>query len=384
LRKLLVCAALVCVAFARAFGQEAEESKNELPSFVRLGDAGAEAARLLKSSDNKERAWGAYLVGLHRLKNQTPSLVSLLEDESLNGGGNVESALRQTAFDSLIRLDAEVPSETLLPLYQSSPDEVLILLAREPKKNSQALLGLFTDDATDERWLAIGNLLAEAPAQGFAARLLGGLKIEASVYIYDREGDHNLYGGDNGGHGCGVGGGVDETLPPIFYYHLTTNARRGVTVFATGPRTVYYERTLWGAYCGDDWRALERDFVRVEYLAGLLGATEDNFGLDARPFREVVCKDAAQCRKALASLRDEIRRAYSSALARLLKEGLLDAAETAELKPDITLDITDARDKKSFPLPDKLRGVKLTFTSYKAEPEAPADDEGEPPPDTPR
>jgi hypothetical protein len=378
LRKLIVCAALACAAFARALGQEAEEPKAATPSFVRLGDAGAEAARLLKSTDDKERAWGAYLVGLHGLNEQARSLVSILEDESLEGGEGA-FILRQVALDSLIRLDAEVPSETLLPLQRYAPDEVLILLAREPEKNSRALLDLFTDDAADARWLAAGNLLAKTRARGFAARLLAGLRIEASVRVYDREGKHDYYGGGNGGHGCGMGGRIDETLPPFGYYHLTAVARRGATVLAEGPQNVYYERTPWAGYCDDGWRELERDFVRVEYLAGMLGATEEDLGLDARPFREVVCKDAAQCRKSLAALRDEIRRAYSSALARLLERGLLDAAEAAELKPDITLILTDSREKKNFPLPDTLKGVRLFFTTDdEPEPDAPADNAPQP------
>src|ERR1700754_1384184 len=147
LRKLLVCAALLCVAFARASGQEGVESKSATPSFVQLGDANAEAARLLKSYDNRERAWGAYLAGIYGLKGQTDSLVSMLEDESLRGGGDEEAAVRQAALDALIRLDAEVPAEALLPLYASAPDEVLILLAQSPRENQRALLTLFRDDA---------------------------------------------------------------------------------------------------------------------------------------------------------------------------------------------------------------------------------------------
>lgn len=379
MRKLLVCAALLCIAFAHASGQEAEESKSTLPSFVRLGDVSAEAARLLKSDENKERAWGAYLVGLHGLKEHAPLLVSMLEDEKLNSGYWQEAFVRHAALDALIRLDAEVPAETLLPLYQTEPDEVLILLARNPEKNQQALLGLFDDDAPDARWLALGNLLAVQGTPGFAARLLGGLKIEANVYVYDREGDRNIGGGDNGGHGCGVGGSRDETLPPVIYYHLTTGARPGATVFATGRENVYYERTPWAAYCDVSWLALERDHVRVDYLADMLGTTEEDLGLDARPFREVVCKDAVHCLRALAGVRDEIRRAYSSTLSRLLERGMLDAAEAAELKPDITLNLTDHRDKRTFPLPDKLRGVKLSAnTNDEPDTEVPADSDPRP------
>lgn len=376
LRKLLVCAALLCVAFARASGQEGSvESKSATPSFVRVGDVSAEAARLLKSDENVERAWGAYLAGLHGLKDQTPSLVSMLEDERLNTMYWQESFVRQAALDALIRLDAEVPAETLAPLYKDAPDEVLILLARDTSKNQHALLQLFDEDVPDARWLALNNLLASQRTSGFAARLLAGLKIEADVYVYESEGDRRYGGGGVGvgGHGCGIGGRRDESLPPINYYHLTAEARRGATVLAAGRRNVYYERTPFDTYCDDLWRALERDQVRVEYVADMLGTSVDELELDARPFREAVCGDVRRCVRALAAVRDEIRRAYSSALARLSERGMLDAAEAAELKPDIMFRIIDEREKKSFPLPDKLKGVTLSGDAGVArEPEAPA------------
>lgn len=382
MRKLLVCAALVCVAFARASGQESEESKAATPSFVRVGDANAEAARLLKSDENRERAWGAYLVGLHGLKEQTPSLVSMLEDERLNTVYWQESFVRQTALDALIRLDAEVPAETLAPLYKDAPDEVLILLARDPAKNQHALLQLFDEDVPDARWLALNNLLASQRTSGFAARLLAGLKIEADVYVYESEGDR-LYGGGVvgvGGHGCGIGGGRDESLPPVNYYHLTAEARRGAIVLAAGRRNVYYERTPFDTYCEDLWRALQRDQVRVEYVADMLGMSDEALELDARPFREVVCEDTRRCVRALDAVRDEIRRAYSSALARLSERDMLDAAEAAALKPDITFRLIDDREKKTFPLPDRLKGVTLSGYAD-AEPEAPtAADEAPPTP----
>ena len=384
MRKLLVCAALLCVAFVRAPGQGGGESKSAMPSFVQLGDVDAEAARLLKSYENKERAWGAYLAGIYGLRGQADSLVSILEDEALSGGGSEEAVVRQAALDALIRLDAEVPSEALVPLYASAPDEVLILLARSPEKNQRALLTLFTEDITNVRWLAAGNLLAQTRAQGFAARLLGSLKIEASVYVYDREGDHRLFGGGgNGGGGCG---GYERSfggeLPPVGYYDLTDGARRGATVLATGPRIVYYTRAQYQTACPSGSYWLDRDSLRVEYVKELLRGGEEVTNFDDSLWHEVVCKDAPQCLKALAGVRDQIRRAYDALVRRMLNEGLLDGAEAAGLKPDITLDITDAREGKSFPLPDKLRGAKLTFTSYEVEPEAPAEDE--PPTTSPR
>jgi hypothetical protein len=375
LKKLLFCTALLCVAVSRALGQ-GDESKASTPTFVRLGDAGAEAARLLKSNDNKERAWGAYLVGLHGLKDQTASLVSILEDESLSGGGPVEAVVRQAALDSLIRLDAEVPADALLPLYQSSPDEVLILLARSPGKNQQTLLSLFADDLPSARWLAIGNLLAETRAQGFAAHLLAGLKIEATVYVFDRE-EHDNYG-TGGGCGGGCGGGTswrrDEELPPVGYYMLEDAPRRGATVLATGRRLVSYTRALSRSYGSSGWCGFDRDVVRVEYLAGLLYISDGALGFSAYPSRDIVCKDAAQCGNALAAVRNEIARAYNKLLRRLLDESLLDAAEASELRPDIKLDVTDYRRRKSFPLPEKLHGVTIKIEEPELEPPA-SDDE---------
>ena len=70
-----------------------------------------------------------------------------------------------------------------------------------------------------------------------------------------------------------------------------------------------------------------------------------------------------------------------AALARLLAAELLDPAEAAELKSDIELQLTDSRDRKTSPLPDRLKGVKVTL--YGDDAETPADP-AEPPPDAPR
>jgi hypothetical protein len=215
------------------------------------------------------------------------------------------------------------------------------------------------------------------------------MKITASVYVFDREEHDDIGTGGGGCGGCGFGNNwmPDAELPPVGYYAIDYWSSQGATVVARGRHVVYYTRALYptqgaGGGCGFD-----RDTLRVEYLADLLHTTDDALGFTAYPWHEVVCEDAAQCRKALAAVRDEVALSYNTLLRRLLDESLLDGAEAAELKPDITLAVTDERESKTFALPDKLRGVKLTFTSYEAEPEAteePAGDEGDPPPDAPR
>jgi hypothetical protein len=381
MRKLLLCVTLLLLTSAHAAGQAgaAEDAPhNPLPPFVRLGDAGAEARRLLQSGENRERAWGAYLAGLYDLKTEVPRLVELLADPALDAGGWEETRVRQASLDALIRLGAEVPAETLLPLKQSAPDEVIILLARAPHQNQQALLSLFVDESPDSHWLAVGNLLAETRAPGFAARLMAGLKIAGEVYVYDYEGERGYGAGGCGGFGCGCNTfrSPDE-YPPVFHHSLTTVSDGGAVVVAPGRRMVYYVRSASPPCgCGESGRGSAKDQYRVEYVADLLGTTEEELKLEFRPSREVVCSDAGQCRRALAAVRDEIVGGYAQALKRLLDAGLLDPAEAAELKPDITLRLNDSRDRRPFPLPSKLKGVKVEVLEINA---GPADDAPEEP-----
>ena len=97
MRRLLVCAALVLLAVSGASGQSGETPRADAPSFTRREDAAAEAARLLRSRENRERAWGAYLAGLHDLKSETPRLVELLADPALEAGGWEEARVRRAS-----------------------------------------------------------------------------------------------------------------------------------------------------------------------------------------------------------------------------------------------------------------------------------------------
>lgn len=366
MRKLLVGAALALLAAVGAVAQGDGARRGDAPSSARLEEVSAEASRLLASRESMARAWGAYLAGAHGLKGHAPLVAALLPNADAAEAapaGSDEAFVRQAALDALIRLDAEVPSEKLLPLYQLAPDETVILLARAPVANAAALLTLFADETADARWLAVGNLLAEARAGGFAARLLAGLKMRATVFVYDSHGDRGYSGG--GGGGCGGGGDffepTPEGFPPVGHYALTASPARGAVVVAPGRRAVYHVRTVRGQ--GDvpylPCEVVQRDYHRVEYLAELLRTTAEDVGLEARAFHGVVCRDERQCKRALAALRDETARTYSEVLERLAGAGLLEASEAAALKPDLTLDLYDRRDRRSFPLPEKLGGVRL-------------------------
>ena len=363
MRKLLLPITLLLLTCA---GVRAQTEGSAPPPF----DV-AEAARLLKSQGNRERAWGAYLSGAYGLKEHEPLLVALLEDPALAAGGWEESAARQAALDALIRLDAEVPAEVLRALPQQFTDEALILLARSPEKNSEALLemfaGLDNNGYSGACWLAAGNLLAGVKARGFAARLLGGLKVEAYVAVLDADGSHGLGGGDGGGCGGGSDFGGYGDFPPVGYYWLTHEASRGAVVVAPGKRPVFYVRSLHMGGVGCYPLPPQTDLVRVEYLAALLDTTEGALGFDARPSFTVICKGASECRRELAGVRGRIVQSYAGVVERLSEKGLLDGGADAPAAPPMTFTLYDERRRKTFPLPDKLKGVTILVEGREAE-----------------
>jgi hypothetical protein len=357
MRKLLFCVTLLLLTNALARGQGAGES------YGRLDSLKAEAARLLESQANRERAWGAYLAGRNGLDGLEPALVQTLADPALADGPE-EKIVRQAALDALIRLGAKVPSETLRALPPAFSDEVVILLAGAPADNQAALLELFAsmvgDNGPATHWLAAGNLLAETKAHGFAALLLRDLKVEADIVVLDWEGDYGFGSNKGGGCGCGFFHKLPEGFPPVSYYVLTTEAERDAVVIAPGKHPVFYRRSAspYGG-CGSSSLPRVRDELRVEYLARLLDTSEDGLDFDARFSESVVCKDAKQCRRELAGVRGRIEQSYAALVGRLVEKGHLDGAGDAPAAPPLTFTLHDYRRRKSFPLPDRLKGVTI-------------------------
>ncbi|HWS89165.1 MAG TPA: hypothetical protein VN282_19490 [Pyrinomonadaceae bacterium] len=358
MRKLLLSFTLLLMTCAHADGQT-EGSAPPSP----FGEA--EAGRLLRSQVNRERAWGAYLAGAYGAKEHAPLLVGLLEAPGLAAGGWEETAVLQAALDALIRLDAEVPAEVLRTLPQHFSNEVLILLTRSPEKNQDALLETFAwlDESANPgaRWLAAGNLLAALKARGFAARLLGGLKVEAGVTVLDGDISHGSGLGSGGGGGCGCGGDFypRTDFPPVGYYVLTGAAQPGAVVVVAGQRPVFYLRTPYPGGGGCYFLSPPADAVRVEYLAALLDTTEEALGFDARPSFTLVCKDTKQCRRELAAVRGRVEQSYAAVVGRLVEKGLLDGTADAPASPPMTFTLFDERRRKTFPLPETLKGVTI-------------------------
>ena len=105
--------------------------------------------------------------------------------------------------------------------------------------------------------------------------------------------------------------------------------------------------------------------MRVDYLAELLDTTDLDF--DPRLSDSVICKDERQCRRELVGLRTRIEQAYAAMVGLLVEKGHLDAPGDAPASPPISFTLWDERRRRTFPLPDKLKGV--TIHIHDAEPD---------------
>ena len=180
------CIMLLLTLSISAFGQtrfvEAAQEPVGSRSIEKVKD---EIARLILSENIKDRAWGAYLIGIYGLSEFSSALIELLIRSSDTSSSQAESRetgfLHRIALDSLIQLHATVPGEKLLPFYQKFPDEMIILLAQSPAENTASLLLLLEEVTRGIGWVAVCNLLTEVKAPGFAALLLKDVRIE----VYD-------------------------------------------------------------------------------------------------------------------------------------------------------------------------------------------------------
>src|SRR5436305_882051 len=121
-------------------------------------------AEKLSAKDPSQVAWGAYLAANYQQKKFIPEIIQLLAAEN--------NFVRRAAIDSLIRLDAALPENTLTTLIKDYLEPVLILVSTHADRYSEFLLRLLDKPMPDWDWVAVNSILAAAPPPGYAARLL--------------------------------------------------------------------------------------------------------------------------------------------------------------------------------------------------------------------
>jgi hypothetical protein len=172
-------------------------------------------------------------------------MVPLLEQVvwmRIGSSGLADTAALDTALDALITLNAKVPPELLLAVFDRRPAQATILLARGGDGASSALLEIASRQQGTP-WFAAANLLLARWTPGFGAVLLQDIELHATIVVSDT--GAGFGGGIGGGafRSCGAIGHAGD-LPPWAHYALTTAPQQGVMVLALGPTPVYYRRTI--------------------------------------------------------------------------------------------------------------------------------------------
>ncbi len=301
--KHFLCCALILLLQATAFGQDSPAVAGMQKGTPQNDRVKSEVSRLLESTVNRDRAWAAYLIGKYDLKEMAAQLYPLLNPE-LSGQQDEIEFVHRAALDSLIQLGVTPPGDKLMPLYNKLPDEVLILFARAPYENQQALLPIAQQSKRTIYWLAACNLLAGTKAPGFAAGLIKEMKIEVRITVSDPR---------NGGIGMSIGSGgfsagdgifsVPDGFPPTAVYSLKKYASYGEIVATPGPHQIYYERHVAqpgvsgqiGVGSVDDTSS--RDPYRLEYLAALLKTTVEDLKVELSPFHLITWQGSDKYRR---------------------------------------------------------------------------------------
>ena len=312
---------------------------------------------LLSSDSPKEQAWGAFLVAEKKQADLIPELVQLLarhrDAKDLSG-----RVVRDTAFDSLIRMRAKVEWKTLKPLASTNRTETLILVAQHPRAYRKALLELMEERTYNAAWLTIRNLLAAQRAPGFAAALLKELELHLHIKVFDP--DRRVGSGRRsirilGGCGDGVIR-VQEGWPPVARYTLTKFSGRGARLLAPGKHPVYVRRTEARSGkrgFGSIAYSIRQNQCRFEYLKELLGSEI--------PLREdyqatVIWEDTGGFLAEAMRARHRVEQDFGRTKQLFIAKGLLNSEETVTLRPKLSVEVSDRREVRSPALPDLPNG----------------------------
>src|SRR5262245_35028627 len=314
---------------------------------------------LIQSPSVKDRAWGAYLTGQNELSELAPALLDLLSEIP----DQEQEDLNLVALDSLIRLKDNSPSERLIPFYQRYSDQVLILLARSPVENKDALLSIARQPRNVHFWVASCNLLTELKAPGFTAFLLKDLKISIDIIVVS-QGRYGYGFGSGQGSVVGCGGSVNITdgFPPVAFYRLKDEPIRDAVVIAPGIHPIFYERRLYypGNPVGisESVTRIDKDRYTIEYLAALLDKRIDELALKAAYSHTVAWAGTEGYRQDVMRIKESVIGDFSQVKKHLSDVELLTTLEAEEVKPNLVIRITDMRRNKKYQLPE-ISGVTI-------------------------
>ncbi len=299
----------------------------------------AMVSTLLNSSDLGQLAWGAQLAANYQQKKFIPAIIPLLNF--------LDSDVQLSAFDALIRLDADVPEQSLTNFLndRDTLEPAIVLLAHDPKAHAAFLMSALDQSLSNEHWVAVNSFLATAPPPGYASRLLREWTIKATVTVSENEFG---MGGMNSSATCGdTAVSFRPGFPPIPHYNIYGGLHPGATLIAAGPHPISYKRERSPNHCR---ASLDRDGYRLDYLR-YMAHIDPQSSQGQLPYAPLISwvgpeDDRSQASAYLVSLCFFVTNLRS----RLTQAGVLAASETP-LGPTLEIEVRDERADRSVPLP---------------------------------
>jgi hypothetical protein len=303
---------------------------------------------LLESPDSKDQTWGAWLAGQGKVRDAASLLQRIVEKQITAANASTVNPPLDTALDALIQLEAKVPPAFILMIYKKRPAQALVLLSKFGSERNALLLDL-GEHANGAELLAIVNMLIEHRTPGTAALLLKNLKIYSSLVLVD-EGSQDPGEAMVGTPTFMIAGDPAAGHPPLAYYWLTDEPRRGDIVLALGPRSIFYQRVLSPPGVTPEVAMFGVNFDmkdRLRYISVLAGQ-DFQMPLNTEQLRSVIRRGKGSPDADIREFRQEIVRLYSMLVRALAERNLLTSEEATTLaEPMIKLDVRDLRTKQN-------------------------------------
>ena len=298
---------------------------------------------LLRSTDARERAWGAWYASVYRVAAAAPALQDLAL-ASLGAAASPETdAVLDAALDALIQLQSslapgqQVKEGFLLQTGRKRPVQATVLSSLTMANPSLYWMGLLGNQ-TGGVWFAAANLMVMRAPQtaGLAMYLMTGLRVEATLFV-----QHGKVAGPAAPASAlppPVMSSPAEERPPLegfppgARYELRPLDAPGVSLLAGGPAAVAYSRNLVAPGTGGEApsassRAETAD--RLAYLAMLAGLPAAP--LSARESRTVKWVDQETFDVDLATFQLDIRDRHLRLAQALLANRRLTAREASSV-----------------------------------------------------
>ena len=295
--------------------------------------------QLLVSADPAEQAWGANFVATHKLSKWAPEVQRLMASS--------DTDVQSQALDALIQIDASVPSAELMRIWPPYREATLILLAKNPAENKDALHTLVAQQISDEEWVAVHNLLISFKDPELALQLLRALEMKITVTVVDT----NIGAGWGGGAGVSIGcGGAGQRpgFPPMVFYRLSSQPTRGDVLLTPGLHPIYYHRQ---ADVTRRSNSIDRNAYRFHFLAELMGARPENLALEPYMTEQLVWKGADAYVSAMKNFRNSAERRFRLLLSQMQGANVLSARDAENLKLQLKIQAVDLRENRQPPLP---------------------------------